>query len=482
MKITKKKSVFEQWLQYLGLPLALCCFAFFYTMDTPEGLTVQGQISLAAFAMAFILWVSEALPTYTTALLSLVVLTLTGAWTEKNVLGVFGYDVIWLMLAAFIITSGMEKSGVARRLALWMVTRFGKTASATLLVLMITNFVIAFVVPSTTARAALMLPICLLVAQTYGAKPGESNFGRALMIQEVHANNISTTGILTATAPQILAIGLIKDLTGHDVTWMDWFLASMPIAICTMIFSFVVGLILFPSETKTPQGKGVEELKKQLIDMGPMSSIEWRAIIIFALTVFLWATSPWHIAMFGVNISLVMVAILAGTVLFLPGIGFLTWKETKIPWDLMLFSCGAYAVGLAFEKSGAASWAMNWVFSGVAIDTMPAWMAFGIVMAVATFSHMVFSSKVVRTVILIPTVVGLANSAGISPFALALPAAFTIADSITLPPNCKPNLIFYSTGYFTVLNQLSYGVIVLIGKVALLTIASVTWFKFLGIN
>ena len=482
MKIAKKKSVFEQWLQYLGLPLALICFSYLYTMPTPAGLTVQGQITLAAFCMAFILWVSEALPTYTTALLSIVVLAISGAWTESSILGVFGYDVIWLMLAAFIITSGMEKSGVARRLALWMVTRFGKTASATLLVLMATNFVIAFVVPSTTARAALMLPICLLVAQTYGAKPGESNFGRAMMIQEIHANNISTTGILTATAPQILAVGLIKDLTGHDVSWMDWFLASMPIALCTMLFSLLVGRILFPPENKTPQGKGLEELQEQLTGMGPMSSIEWRAVIIFAITVFLWATSPWHIPMFGVSISLVMVAILAGTALFLPGIGFLTWKETNIPWDLMLFSCGAYAVGLAFEKSGAASWAMDKVFAGVAIDALPSWAAFAIVMAVASFSHMVFSSKVVRTVILIPAVVGLANSAGLDPFMLALPAAFTIADSITLPPNCKPNLIFYSTGYFTVLNQLSYGVIVLIGKVILLTIASVTWFKLLGIS
>ena len=121
------------------------------------------------------------------------------------------------------------------------------------------------------------------------------------------------------------------------------------------------------------------------------------------------------------------------------------------------------------------------IFSGMDINSMPFWMAFAIVMAVATFSHVVFSSKVVRTVILIPTVVGLAKAAGINPFALALPAAFTIADSITLPPNCKPNLIFYSTGYFTVLNQFTYGVLVLLGKVALLTIASVTWFKVLGI-
>jgi len=92
-----------------------------------------------------------------------------------------------------------------------------------------------------------------------------------------------------------------------------------------------------------------------------------------------------------------------------------------------------------------------------------------------------FTSKTVRTAILIPAVIGIANVAGINPIALALPVSFTIADSITLPPNCKPNLIFYSTGYFSVLDQFIYGVIVCIAKWLLLGIASLTWFKIIGI-
>lgn len=481
MSVKKTKSRFELWMQYLGLPLALLVYAFMYTMPTPEGLTVQGQISLAIFCTAFILWVSEALPTYATALVSLVLLTMSGAWDEKNVLGVFGYDVIWLMLSAFIITSGMEKTGFAKRMALWLITSCGKTTSSTLAVLIVTNFVLAFVVPSTTARAALMLPIVLLMAQTYGAKPGESNFGRLMMLQELQVNNISTSGILTATAPQILAIGLIQDLTGRAVSWMDWLVASFPIAVLTMLFSYVVGMLLYPPEVKTPHGEGIQNLKDQLHELGPITQGEWKAIGIFGLTIFLWATGPWHVQMFGFSISLVMVAILSATLLYLPVFGLINWKETKIPWDLMLFSCGAYAVGLAFEKSGAAAWAMNKVFGGMDLAQLPRWLLFAIVMFVSSFSHIVFSSKTVRTVILIPTVVGIANAAGINPFFLALPAAFTIADSISLPPNCKPNLIFYSTGFFTVMQQFNYATIVLLGKVALLTVASFTWFTFLGL-
>lgn len=377
------KSPFERWLQYLGFPLALAVYGIIYSVPTPEALTVRGKLSLAVFFMALVLWVSEAIPTYATALLAIVMLALTGAWDEKSILGVFGYDVIWLMVAAFIITSGMVKTGVARRLALWLVATFGGTARRVLLIMIITNFILAFIVPSTTARAALILPIVVLLAQTYGAIPGKSNFGRALMIQELQVNNISTSAVLTATAPQIMAVGLIKDLTGQSVSWTSWLVASLPVALGTMIVSYLIGLLLFPPEVNTPKGEGIRKLKEELAALGRVTADEWKALAIFGLTIFLWATGPHHMAMFGFSISLVMVAIIAATLLYMPFIGLITWKETQIPWDLMIFSAGAYAVGLSIEKSGAASWALNEIFSAFNVTSIPFLVLFAVVMFIA---------------------------------------------------------------------------------------------------
>ena len=67
------------------------------------------------------------------------------------------------------------------------------------------------------------------------------------------------------------------------------------------------------------------------------------------------------------------------------------------------------------------------------------------------------------------------------PLLLALPASFTICDSITLPPHCKPNLIFYSTGYFTVKDQFVYGMLVLVCKWLLFGVAYFTWFRIIGL-
>lgn len=479
-----KKITFDRWMKITGITISLLAFALIYTMDTPVQMTLQGKSSLAVFGMVFVLWVTQAIPTYAAALVAIVVLVFTGGWTQKDTLAVFGQDVIWLMLSAFIITSGMEKSGFARRMALFIVSRFGTTAKRALIALGVVNLLLAFVVPSTTARAAMLLPICMMVLKVYQAEPGKSNFGKQLMIQEIHFNNISTSGILTATAPQILAVGYILSMAQVDVTWGDWFIASMPIAILTLAASVVIGNILFKSEVTVPpagQGGHSASLKEQLKEMGPVTKNEIKALVIFALTIFLWSTDGHHLQIFGFQISLVMVAILASALFFLPYVGILNWKETKIPWDLMIFSAGAYAVGLSLDASGAASFLLNTVFDTFNLESVGTFTLYMIVMFVASFSHLVFTSKNVRVVILIPAIIILANNLGVNPLMLVLPACFTICDSITLPPHCKPNLIFYSTGYFTVKDQFIYGILVLLAKWAILGVAFFTWFKVIGL-
>lgn len=483
VKVKKVKSPFELKMQFFGLPLALLIFAIIYTMSTPEGLSYAGKMALGVFVTALTLWVTESIPNYAVSLLVIVALPLTGAWTEKQAMGVLGYEVIWLTFAAFIIASGMEKSGLAKRMALYLISKFGKSVNSILILLIIINFLIAFVVPSTTARAAMMFPIVLLVVEAFEVNINDpkNNFGKLLALHGIQANNLSTAAIVTATSSQILAISFIKDLTGHEVSWMEWFLASAPITILTLVSMFFIGKLLFKlpkSDSKTLDlGKIKDEYKK----LGKMTINEKKALLIFTVTLVLWAMDSLQLKLFGFQLSLVMVALLSSALFFLPYVGILKWKEAKISWNLLIFACGAYAGGVALDETGLASWGLDIVFNKMGIENMSFVVLFAVIMFIASFSHILFTSKTVRTIILIPTIIGIANATGYNPVALALPAAFCIADTITLPPHSKVNLIYYGTGYFTVLEQMLYGILVLLAKWAILVIASVTWFKIIGI-
>ena len=476
----KNLSPFERGMKKWGVLVAAIVFCILFFMPTPEGLSLEGQKAMAIFASALVLWVSNPFPAYITSLITIIMLTLTGAYEEKAVLGVFGLDVIWLMVCAFILTSVMIKSNFARRFALWMVTTFGKEAKWALLSLIVVNLGMAFLIPSTTARAAILLPIVMVLAEVYKANPGKSNFGKALMIQGVQANSVSTSGIMTATACNIMAVGFIKDMTGTEIYYTDWLMAALPIAIITLLGAWFVGLKMFPPENKTPCGDGIEGLKSELKQMGRLTLNEKKAGAIFLIAILLWFSDKYHEAIFGFQISTTMVAIIVATIALLPKIGVIQWSEAKIPWDLMIFSAGAYAAGTALEKTEAAQWLIQNLIDSMGLESMGPAMVYIIVVLIAMFSHFVFTSKTVRTTIVIPAAIALAQTMGMDPVGVGLAAAITMTYSITLPPHAKPNLIYYSTGYFSVTDMLKYGIVTCVIGSALIIAAGFTWFKWLG--
>lgn len=237
----------------------------------------------------------------------------------------------------------------------------------------------------------------------------------------------------------------------------------------------------FPPEKKSIDETSLQRLKEEYNSLENWSLNEKRAAGIFLLTVLLWITGAYHKQIFGFAISVNMVAIIGATLAFMPKVGLLTWKETKIPWDLMIFSAGAYAVGNALEKSGAASWMINNLVQKMELEALSPITVYIIVILIAMFSHFLFTSKTVRTTIIIPATIVLAKTLGMNPVGLALAAGITMTYSITLPPHSKPNLIYYGTGHFKVLEMLIYGIITcVIGTIAII-IGGLTWFNWIGL-
>jgi len=178
-----------------------------------------------------------------------------------------------------------------------------------------------------------------------------------------------------------------------------------------------------------------------------------------------------------------LAAMIGAIITLLPKIGILKWNEADIPWHLMIFSAGAYAGGLALNDSGAAAWVVRKIFVAFNFGTdVSFWTVYVIVIALMMYSHFVFTSKTMRTIILIPFIIALAQQLGFNPVALALPAAFTIDWVIGLPISAKPNVILFTTGQYSVLDNLKYGIVIATIGVILLTVAGFTWFRVLGLT
>ena len=450
-------------------------------LPTPSGLSIEGYRALILFSFGLVMWVARPIPIYQTSIILILLLPLLGVVEDQEVaFGTLGFDIIWLMVSAFVLSSAINKTNLGQRVALSLITKLGTSPKGSLLALTVVNFVLAFFVPSTTARAALLVPIVTVLLEVYKQVPGQSKFGKLMTLQGVQNNAYATSMVMTATSAQVLAIGFISQMTGARLGYKEWILGSAPQAILTAILMFAIGYKLYKvQDSLDGHSESMQILKNQLKDLGEISGAEKRAIAIFLFTLISWATGNYHEQWFGFEISTEQTAVISMLLCLLPGVGVLSWKEADIKWDLMVFSAGAYAVGNAFDDTGGASWLIGGLVKSVGLESMNPSIVAVILIFITVFSHFVFTSKTVRTTILIPTIVTLAQQIGMDPVPIAMACSFGIAYTITLVPHSKVNALYFGTGYFTVTDQLKLGLLgCLIGSISI-SLIYFTWLQIL---
>src|SRR5207253_11403558 len=120
-----------------------------------------------------------------------------------------------------------------RRIAFMVMQRVGTTYSRILLGLIVTNFLLTFVVPSGIARVVIMAAIALGLIEAFGVGPG-SNIGRGMFLIITYAAGIFDKMII-AGAASITARGGIEKFGGVEVLCSKWFFAYLPCDIITIL-------------------------------------------------------------------------------------------------------------------------------------------------------------------------------------------------------------------------------------------------------
>jgi len=400
---------------------------------------------------------------------------------------VLGLEVIWLNLLAFILSAMLVKTRLARRMALWLVVRFGSTAKWALFAFLLVQLALAPLIPATAARAVMTLPLMIDVAAIYGSTEEHPNaFGKNLILLNLIGISVLSSVSMTGSSANLIAVGLIETMGGHRVYYMDWMRLGAPVAILTVVLMWLLGQKwIFPIgfEDRLPKlPGGLAVVREKYTAMGPLSAGEKKAIAIFSLVLFLWMTDIFHLRWFGVEISAPFAALLGVLLVLFPRWGVLQWAEADIPWHLLIFSAGAYAGGLALDDTGAAEWAVGRLFGRFDLGALPFGAAYTLIVGVMMYSHLLTTSKTVRTMIMIPLVITLTRSLGWDPVSFALPAALTIDWVVGLPISGKPNVILFSTNQYSVAENFKYGMATCTIGLVVLVGSAASWFHWLGVT
>ena len=149
-----------------AVPFAIALGIWF--CPVPAGLTAPAWHLFAVFAAAIASVLIGAFPLLTASMLAVGAIVLTGTITPAQAYSGFANSSVLLVVVAFIVAQAVVKSGLGRRISLFMVSRFGGSSLGLAYSIVLTDAAIAPAFPSNTARGGVLFPIVLSVVDGGG--------------------------------------------------------------------------------------------------------------------------------------------------------------------------------------------------------------------------------------------------------------------------------------------------------------------------
>ena len=330
----------------LGLPAAV--FAAVILAPNPEGLTDQGQRALAVMALAVVLWATETLHIAVTGMVGIVLLVLVNAVDGVEVaLYGFSQPVTYFLLGILTLGLAVHQSGLAERMAVYLMRLAGGSPRKLYVQMLVSFAALTFALPSASTRGAIMVHVYEQVLEHWKVDKS-APLNKAVMMAMGSLNRLGSTALLAGGITPVVASALIADFgLIDDFSWTRWFiLMAVPFYIILIIGGAAV-FLLYRSGFTLPDGVDSLELKA-----GPLQSKEIRAGLIALGTALLWFTDFAH------GLPPAVPALIAMTVILLPGVGLLSWREFEqnIGWTNIFVIASSLSLANALIGSGAAAW------------------------------------------------------------------------------------------------------------------------------
>ena len=425
-----------------SIPFLVALGIWFFPV--PAGLTAPAWHLFAVFAAAIASVLIGAFPLLTASMLAVGAVVMTGTITPEQAYSGFANSSVLLVVIAFIVAQAVVKSGLGRRISLFMVSRFGHSSLGLAYSIVFTDAAIAPAFPSNTARGGVLFPIVLSVAQGAGSKPEDEEgrrLGGYLMFCSMAGLAVSSALWMTATSANPIAVQIAQQ-SGLEIDFATWILASsVPSLIAIGLLPLIVAKLFPPGVGKTPEAPVAA--RKELATMGGMARDEWITAIVFALMVFGWV--------FGAQLKLntTSVAFMGfGVLLFL---GVITVDDiTKqgdtlvtFFWLAVLFAMSAQLNQLGFmgyvgERLAAGLGGLSWTTLYVTLVVL------------YVMIHYLFVSQTSQVLALFGVFLDVGTRGGVPlplmAFALLFASSYF---SVITPQGGSQNIIFAASGYLT---------------------------------
>ncbi|KAK8085948.1 hypothetical protein PG994_000922 [Apiospora phragmitis] len=416
-----------------GMPvitLLIVIAIFIVLLYVPFMASPEQQNCAAMLAFVSLLWATEAIPLFVTALLIpflAVVLNIPRSDEEPHerldskaatayIFAAMWTPVIMLLLGGFTVAAAVSKMNIDKRVATFVLAKAG-TRPRTVLVPILRNL------------------------------PQGSNMAKAIIIGIALASNIG--GMLSPiSSPQnIIAL----DNMDPQPSWGTWFFVVIPVGTVALLCIWMLLLVTFNP------GKGTTIMPVRVV-REKFTAKQWFTVAMCIATISLWCASHSLESTFG---DMGVIAILPMVVFF--GTGILSKDDfNNFPWTIIILAAGGLSLGKSVKSSGL----LHTVAVDISrrVDGLELY-AIVLVFAALTMVFATFISHSVAAFIILPLVAEIGRAMDEPhPNLLVMACALMCSGAMALPTTSFPNITAImkedATGqrYLTVNHFISRGI------------------------
>jgi L-tartrate/succinate antiporter len=431
-------------------------------IPVPAGLAPHAWYFFAIFAGVIVGLVVEPFPGPAISLFGVTLATVLAPWVLYSpediarpgfnavnaaltwALSGFGNSTVWLIFGAFMFALGYEKTGLGRRIALLLVRAMGRRTLTLGYAVTVADTLLAPFTPSTTARSAgTIFPVIRNLPPLYDSKPNDPSarkIGSYLMWTALAATCINSSMFLTAMAPNLLAVEIVKKTAKLDISWMDWLTAFAPVGVILLVSLPLLVYVLYPPTIK--EGSEVPAwADEELRTMGGLT----RREIILAVLVLL-ALAMWIFG--GDFVNATTAALIVVSLMVLTRI--VSWDDilsNKQAWSTLVWFATLIALADGLNRTGFVTWFAQSVSAHM--GGFSPTIAMVVLVCVYFFSHYLFASITAHTTAMLPVMLAVGGAIPGMPMQ-ALAQMLVLSGgimSVLTPYAGGPNPVYYGSGY-----------------------------------
>lgn len=324
-------------------------FSIAYLLPETEMISRTAWKYLGCFAFLLLLLLTRAMDDWASALLACSMLVLLKVSGIEGAFQQFSQTTVWLCIGVFLLSVGVGNCGLIKRLAILVMEKFPGNYTGQLLAFSLSGLLSSPIIPSTTAKTALMAPAINESCRTLGLRKN-SRPAFALWFISFMGTNILGMAFLSGSVFSVIMASFCQ----RHISWAAWLSYSSVWYIVCFLLSFLFCCLFFrPKEIQA--GDCSAYLRQAKAALGPLTVREKQCAVILFAAILLWTTGDLH------GIDSCVVTLLA--VAALSGCGLLPARDvnTKALWSTTLFIGCTLSFAGQMEPLGISGLAAEWL-------------------------------------------------------------------------------------------------------------------------